>query len=233
MSTANPDSILDSVKKTLGFDPDYEAFDLDITLFINGAFGSLQMAGVGSDSGFSISDNTTLWSNYVSNATLLNLIKAYIFAFVRLSFDPPGTSFGIDALKNMAAQHIWQINVVAEQLNPPSDPFGDETTDTPVYKPMVVELEFASVITPDAMAGNVFYLTLTSDCTIDAPISGVDGQHITLELTANDHTVTWGNGWNFGDAGEPDLSSAGKTDIISAVFRLSATDWYAGYTPGF
>jgi hypothetical protein len=124
MAAANPDSILDSVKKTLGFDPDYEAFDLDITLFINGAFGSLQQAGVGPDSGIAITDNTALWSDYVTDGVLLDLVKQYVYSSVRLSFDPPGTSFGIDAIKYMLEMHIWRINIEAEKLTPPSDPFA-------------------------------------------------------------------------------------------------------------
>lgn len=229
----NPDSILDSVKKSLGIDVSNTAFDLDVTLFINGAFGSLQQAGVGSDSGFMISDNTTLWSQYVSSIYLLNLIKPYIYHFVRLSFDPPATSFGLAAIKDQLSELAFRINVAAEELNPPSDPFGIESSVMPVYVPKVVNLSYSTEVSIDASEGNVFYLTMTGDCVIDAPVNGKDGQHITLELTSNGHGVTWGNGWDFGSSGEPVLSDTGQTDIISAVFRTSATSWYAGFTPGF
>jgi hypothetical protein len=234
---ANPASILDSVKKAIGMDPEFTAFDLDVVLFTNAAFGVLRQLGVGSNSGFIISDNVTLWEQYVADLRLLGMVKQYIFMSVRLALDPPATSFGIDAIKNQMEMLGWRINVAAEEANPPSDPFasssssGGSTTST-IFVPTVVNLEYAVTVTPDASAGQVFYLELTGNCTINAPVNGADGEHITLELTSNGHTVTWGNGWNFGAAGTPSLS-ASSTDIVSSVYRGSATDWYSGFTSGF
>jgi hypothetical protein len=230
--TANPESILDSVKKVLGFESEYEAFDLDITMHINAAFGSLHQLGVGGDTGFVISDNTTLWSQYVSQLTFLGMVKAYIFMSVRIVFDPPENRFAIGAFQEQLKQLEWRINVAVESITPPSDPFDESVAMTPHFIPKIVNLDFASTISPDAADGNVFYLTLTDDCTINAPVNGVDGQHITLELTSNGFAVTWGNGWNFGVAGAPTLSPS-ASDIISSVFRESATSWYAGYASGF
>lgn len=228
---ANPNSILDSVKKMLGMDPEFTAFDIDVTLFINAAFGSLRQLGVGSDTGFVIADNTTLWSQYITNLAFVGMIKSYIFMKVKLVFDPPATSFGIDAVKNQIQELEWRINVVAEEFDPPSDPFGEAVPQF-VFVPQIVQLQYSSSVAMDASDGNVFYLTLTGDTTINAPVNGTDGQHITLELTSNGHSVTWGSGWNFGDAGAPSLT-AGKTDIISAVYRTSVSEWYAGFSPGF
>jgi hypothetical protein len=237
MST-NPDSILDTVKKTLGFDAEYTAFDLDIVVFINAAFGSLQQFGVGSDTGFIIQDNTTLWSQYIADLGYLGMVKQYIFQSVKMAFDPPATSFAIDAVTQQLLQLGWRINVAVEALSPPSDPFA---TDTPVvfeqskitfFAVKVVQLSFASVITPDASLGNTFYLTLTGDCTLNAPVNGVDGEHINVELKSNGHGVTWGAGWNWGSAGEPDLSPA-STDIISSIYSESDAEWFSGFTAGF
>lgn len=231
----NPDSILDSVKKTLGLDSSDTSFDLDVTMFINGAFGSLHQVGVGSDTGFIISDNSTLWSQYVADFTYLALVKLYIYMAVRLAFDPPATSFGIDAVKNQIDQLIWRINVAVEQVKPPSDPFGNDESDPMAlyFAPKVVQLQFESVITPDASNGNMFYLTLTGDCTINPPVNGADGQHITLEIASNGHSVTWGSGWDFGTSGAPTLSSSGLSDVISAYYKTTATAWRAGFTSGF
>ena len=232
MATANPDSILDSVKKSLGFDPDYDAFDVDITLFINSAFGSLQQLGVGGDTGFTIQDNTTLWSQYVAHLSYLGLVKQYIYLSVKLAFDPPATSFGILAIENMLAQLGWRINVAVEAVDPPSDPFGTEDAVNKYFVVATKTLDFDSVVTPDAGEANTFYLTLTGDCTINAPINGIDGGHVTLELTSAGFNVTWGNGWNFGTSGVPVLTD-GKTDIISAIYHQTTAEWYAGLTPGF
>jgi hypothetical protein len=239
MTDANPASILDSVKKVLGFDPDYTAFDLDITMFINAAFGKLQQLGVGGDAGFVISDRTTLWSQYVEDLVYLGMIQQYIFMNVRLVFDTPPTGFAISAFQKMIEELAFRINVAAEHINPPSDPFapvdagpGGGVTTT-YFKVKVATIPFASSVTPDAGAANTFYLTLDDSCTINAPVNGADGESIRLELTGNGHVVTWGAGWNFGTAGPPVLSGGGKTDVISAVYRQAVADWYTGYIPGF
>lgn len=126
----NPESILDSVKKTLGLDDTVTAFDLDLTLLINGAMGNLHQVGVGGDTGFVIADNTMLWSQYVTSLTYLNQVKQYIFTWVKLAFDPPGTSFVIAAFEKQAEELLWRIGVAVEAENPPSDPFTGITIPT-------------------------------------------------------------------------------------------------------
>jgi hypothetical protein len=238
MTDANPASILDSVKKVLGFDPDYTAFDLDITMHINSAFGELQQIGVGGDTGFAIADNTTLWSQYVSSLTYLGMIQQFIYLSVRMAFDTPATSFAIAAIEKQIEQLSFRINIAAEHIDPPSDPFATTTitvegSSNTYFVVKTVQLGFASVVTMDASAGNTFYLTMTGNCTIEAPVLGTDGEHITLELISNGHTVTWGPGWNFGDNGEPSLSTGGLVDVISGVWRAADNEWLTGFTPGF
>lgn len=237
--SSNPESILDSVKKSLGFESEYTAFDPDITMFINATFGSLQQLGVGGDTGFIIQDNTTLWSQYVSDLSYLGMVKIFIYMAVRLAFDPPATSFGIDAITQQIAQLGWRINVAVEKVNPPDSPFRFHEEDDDVagvlrtfLAPKVVQLAFSPVMTPDASQGNMFYLTLTANCTLNAPVNGSDGEHITIEITSAGYTVTWGAGWDFGDAGTPTLSDD-KSDVISAYYRATATSWRAGVSTGF
>lgn len=230
-TAANPESILDSVKKVIGFEPEYDVFDLDIVMHINMAFGILKQAGVGSDTGFMITDNTTLWAQYLSDLTLLGMVKSYITMAVRQVFDPPSTSFGQDALQQLITQLIWRINIAAEESNPPPPPI-DKTFEELKWKPLVVDLDSGSVITIDAKTGNVFRLFLTVDCLLNAPVNGLDGQHITLEIYSNGHSVEWGPGWNFGDAGYPMLSLS-RADVISAYYNESLVNWRAGFTSGF
>ena len=248
MAEANPESILDSTKKIVGFDPGYTAFDLDVITFINSAIGTLQQAGVGSDTGFVITDNTTLWSQYVGDLLYLGMVKAYIYMSVRLAFDPPATSFAIEAINKQLEQLIWRINVAVETAMPPTDPFaleailenfpGEEVLYQggimPTYfAPKVIPLDFASVITPDASRGNVFTLELTGNCTINTPINAANGEHISIGLKSNGYDVTWGNGWNFGDSGAPVLSAGGKVDVLSSYYKQSTSEWLTGVTTGF
>ena len=239
--SANPNSILDSTKKSIGFDPEYTAFDLDIVIGINAAFGSLWQLGVGPNGGFAIGDNTTLWSDFISDLSLLGMVKQYLYLRTKMIFDTP-ERFGIAAFEKIIDELAWRINEQYEQLHPPSDPFGTvSAVVSPAeggqlgsfFAPKVVNVGFSSVIDIDAGSGNVFILALTADCTIANPANGTTGEHISLELKSNGFNVTWGDGWNFGSAGEPSLSSGGKSDIISAVYRSDVNQWWAGFSPGF
>jgi hypothetical protein len=111
----NPASILDSTKKVLGLDSTDTSFDLDVVMAVNSAFGTLGQLGVGPSAGFQITDNTTLWAAYINNITYLGMVKQFIWMSARLAFDPPGTSFGIDAIKSQIEELTWRINVAAEQ----------------------------------------------------------------------------------------------------------------------
>lgn len=125
---ANPASILDSIKKTLGLDSDYDAFDLDVIMHINTAFSTLRQLGVGPQTGFVISDNTSLWESYSDDMILLASVKSYVFAKVKLLFDPPPTSFGLDAMQKMVSELEWRLNVEGESIVKPSYPTSDTTS---------------------------------------------------------------------------------------------------------
>lgn len=235
----NPDSILDSVKKALGLDSADTSFDLDVTMFINASFGPLKQFGVGPDTGFMIVDNTTLWSQYVTDATYLGMVKNYIFMTVRQVFDPPSNPKTIDAVEKIIQELGWRITHAVETSTPPSDPFATVTTSTTsgimtkYFAPKVVQVQYSPSITIDASQGNMFYLVMTGDCAMFAPSNGVDGEHITLEITSNGHSISWRSGWDFGDIGAPVLSTGGKSDIVSAYYKTASASWRAGYTTGF
>lgn len=112
------ESILDSTKKKLGIDASYDAFDVDIITFINGAFSTLTQLGVGPVV-FQIEDNSLEWKDYIGeDDVLLNMVKPYIYLKVRLLFDPPQTSYTQTAFENQLEQMEWRINVYRETLTP-------------------------------------------------------------------------------------------------------------------
>lgn len=108
-------SILTSVKKNLGIDESYTFFDDDILLYINGVFSTLNQLGIGPDDGFAIEDDTATWDTYLADNLKLNSVKTYMYLKVRLLFDPPTTSFAIEALNNQAKELEWRLNVVREE----------------------------------------------------------------------------------------------------------------------
>ena len=107
------ESILDTIKKMLGIESDYTHFDIDIITNINTAFLNLQQIGVGPNSGFSITDNTTTWNDYISGENL-EAVKTYIYLKVRLLFDPPTNAFLVDAMERQIREIEWRLNVQVE-----------------------------------------------------------------------------------------------------------------------
>lgn len=110
----NPESILDSVKKGLGIIFSYTEFDSDIIMGINTSFSVLTQLGVGPAEGFSISDNTTEWSDYLSNDPRLNMVKTYVTKKTKLFFDPPTTGPLSEAFNKTLNELEWRINVAVD-----------------------------------------------------------------------------------------------------------------------
>ena len=115
------ESILITIKKMLGLEKDYDAFDLDIIIHINSALSELRQLGVGPKKGFKIIDSASVWSNFLGDDTKLEMVKEFVFAKVKPLFDPPSNSFVISMLKEEAQELAWRINVAAE---------GDESEET-------------------------------------------------------------------------------------------------------
>ena len=69
------DSILTSIKKLLGITEEYENFDQDIIMHINSAFMILNQLGVGPKSGFSISDKSSTWDEFIPESSNLEAVK--------------------------------------------------------------------------------------------------------------------------------------------------------------
>jgi hypothetical protein len=110
-------SILLSTKKILGIAPDYTVFDLDILTHINSAFSTLTQLGVGPVTGFMIEDADTEWEEFFGTVpdNQLNSVKTYVYLRVRQIFDPPTTSFAIQAFNDQIKELEWRLNVRREE----------------------------------------------------------------------------------------------------------------------
>ena len=107
-------SILTSTKKILGIEASYQAFDLDILTYINSAFSTLNQLGIGPEDGFMIEDATPTWDSFIGSDSRLNSVKNYVYLSVRLIFDPPATSYAIEALNQQKKELEWRLNVYRE-----------------------------------------------------------------------------------------------------------------------
>lgn len=112
---AVPNSILDTTKKMLGLDADYDVFDLDVIVHINSTFAQLAQLGVGPDEGFEIEDSSKLWADFLGTNKLINSVKSYMYLKVRMFFDPPSLSFDLTAKQEQIKELEWRLNVAADK----------------------------------------------------------------------------------------------------------------------
>ena len=115
MTGGTMESILTSIKKLLGVTEEYECFDADIIMHINSAFHVLSQLGIGPASGFSISDKSATWSDFLPDAVSYELAKSYVYLKVRLLFDPPSSSAVIEAINRQIAEFEWRIAVAVDE----------------------------------------------------------------------------------------------------------------------
>lgn len=108
-------SILTSVKKNLGLDAAYTVFDHDILTYINSTLSTLTQLGVGPANGFAIEDENPTWSDFIDDDDQYNTVKTYVTLKVKMLFDPPQTSFVIDAIEKQIEELEWRINVHREE----------------------------------------------------------------------------------------------------------------------
>lgn len=107
------DSILNSTKKKLGAEPDYDHFNHDIITEINMNLATLYQVGVGNKL-FTVTSEDETWEDYydavhVKNRHSLQLIKEYVYLGTKLIFDPPESSSLSEAYKAKKEELEWRI----------------------------------------------------------------------------------------------------------------------------
>ena len=108
-------SILNSVKESIGITEEYTQFDNTLIMHINSVFVILNQIGVGPENGFSISDGTAQWSDFLPEDNKnYEAVKSYMGAKVRLMFDPPTVSVHMECLKQIISELEWRLNLEHE-----------------------------------------------------------------------------------------------------------------------
>lgn len=109
------ESILNTIKKMLGPDDSYEAFDTEIIVHINTALSTLAQLGVGPRKGFRITGTDETWGDFISDGSVdLEGIKTYIYMKVKMIFDPPASSFVMKAMEESCKELEWRLNVTVD-----------------------------------------------------------------------------------------------------------------------
>ena len=106
-------SILNTIKHMIGPSEGYDYFDTDLIVFINSAFARLTQLGVGPASGFSITDDTATWDEFVADQRL-SLLREYVYLSVKLGFDTTSNSSLYGNLRERMKELEWLLNVGAE-----------------------------------------------------------------------------------------------------------------------
>jgi hypothetical protein len=110
-------SILTSTKKILGIHGDADTFDTDVLTHINAAFSVLSQLGIGPTDGFMIEDDTANWEDFLDSddTRAISLVRTYIFLKVKMLFDPPSTSFLLEATQKQIDEAEWRLRAIQEE----------------------------------------------------------------------------------------------------------------------
>ena len=105
------DSILQSIKKLLGLDENYDAFDDDVMMHINSVLMILTQLGVGPKKRLTITGEEETWEDYLAqDITKLSAVKTYVYLKVKTMFDPTSSSVVNEATKEMLKELEWRLN---------------------------------------------------------------------------------------------------------------------------
>lgn len=109
------ESILRSVAKNIGLPEEYNVFDPDLIMAINSVMSDLHQLGIGPEEGFEITDDVATWDDLLQGEIRLNSVKSYTYMRVKLMFDPPTTSYLIDAYQKQVDKAEFRINLFREE----------------------------------------------------------------------------------------------------------------------
>lgn len=120
------DSILNSVKKLLGYEPEYKEFDPDILININAAISSLRQMGIGPKCGFVVMSEDDTYEDYLGFQFLeVPQVKLYLFYKTKLGFDTPQSSYLVEQYRKEIQEIEWRLTQQADS----GDLFGDRKYD--------------------------------------------------------------------------------------------------------
>ena len=110
------DSILETVKNLIGVASECADFDTNIMVHINSAIMTLRQIGIGPQNGFSVRDSSLTWIDYINDVNLYESVKDYIYLKVKIVFDPPTSSYVLEAMKEQIKELEWRLQTEKEEI---------------------------------------------------------------------------------------------------------------------
>jgi uncharacterized protein YgiM (DUF1202 family) len=170
------ESILTSIKKLLGIAEEYEHFDSDIIMHINSVFMTLTQLGVGPSEGFYITDEETVWSDYITDPNRLQAVKTYMYLKIRLVFDSASLGSATLAAYERQIQELeWRLNV---ETDTPREGDIPEIPAMSVYGVVVDCLKLNIRSAPSSSADIVQVLEANSKVNVDISKSVTDWYYV-------------------------------------------------------
>lgn len=108
------ESILTTIKTMLDISEDCLDYDVRLVRHINTALMRLSQIGVGPAKPLRITDSASAWDELFLEAEDLEGAIDYVYLEVKKVFDPPTSSFVLDAMQKESDKLEWCLNVQAE-----------------------------------------------------------------------------------------------------------------------
>lgn len=106
------DSILLTVKSSLGINPDQIEFDTELCMHINSALATIRQLGVGPVEGLMIQDASATWSNLLAaDMAKFAHVMQYVCTDVKLIFDPPQVGYVVTAYQERQKELAERIRI--------------------------------------------------------------------------------------------------------------------------
>lgn len=122
-------SILLSIKKSIVGPPEYTPFDADLIMHINSQIANLYQLGLDSAKSVVVDGADQLWTDLIpAGDSRLQFVKTYIYARVKMIFDPPTSTAQMQALKDAAAEAEFRISTAVDKPYDDLDPASPVAT---------------------------------------------------------------------------------------------------------
>lgn len=181
-------SILLSIKKAIGAAPEYTPFDVAITMHINAQLANLYQLGLDAAKSVVVDGPDQLWTDLIpAEDSRLQFVKTYVYAKVKMIFDPPTSTAQMQALKDAAAESEFRISVAVDKpyddLNPASPAVtGDHSVlknrDLPDQHPIkaITNLDETIKKTNTTLNEKLDKSSAMTPAEIDRAIQAIDGR---------------------------------------------------------
>lgn len=106
------DTILNTIKKLLGYNLDDDYFDDNFLVNINASVISLEQLG-GIDKHIIVTKETT-WTELLDDDQRYDQVKMYIYLKTKISIDPPLSSYALESLNHQLDEMAFLLKISRE-----------------------------------------------------------------------------------------------------------------------